>query len=233
MRRIYRYLPAMLLLVSAPLCYAQGLQDLGKDFWRWRANEQPFSVDDIPRLERPEDMRIDWSLRAIERYRVQLEGFEKRFRQLANPAAPISEQVDYRLLGSALARVQWELDINQRWRRDPSFYVDQTLGSMYLSLLPPPPFEASRQTALVSRLRSFPATIEAARANLTDMRQPFADLAIASLADISQRLNVMVEAVAPQLDKEHQTALREAVVPAIAALEGYRTWLQHQPRLRQ
>jgi Bacterial protein of unknown function (DUF885) len=233
MRRIRRCLPVMLLLVSAPLCYAQSLQDLGRDFWRWRANEQPFGVDDIPRLERPANLVIDWSPQAIERYRRQLEEFDRRFKQLADAAAPIPEQVDYRLLGSALARVHWEFDINQRWRRDPSFYVDQTLGSVYLSLLPPPPFEAERQTALVSRLRSFPATIEAARANLTDMRQPFAQLAIASLADISKRLNVMVVAVTPQLDKAHQAELKDAVGPAIAALEGYRTWLEHQPHLRQ
>jgi hypothetical protein len=233
MRRIYRCLPGILLLAFAPICYAQGLQDLGRDFWRWRANEQPFSVDDIPRLERPANLAIDWSPQAIERYRSQLKDFDRRFQQLANPAAPISEQVDYRLLGSALARVHWELDINQRWRRDPSFYVDQTLGSMYLSLLPPPPFEAARQEALVSRLKSFPATIAAARANLMDMRQPFADLAITSLADISKRLNLMVAAVTPQLDKAHQAELRDAVVPAIAALEGYRTWLEHQPHLRQ
>lgn len=188
---------------------------------------------DIPRLERPANLAIDWSPQAIERYRSQLRDFDRRFQQLADPAAPVPKQVDYRLLGSALARVHWELDINQRWRRDPSFYVDQTLGSMYLSLLPPPPFEAARQTALVSRLMSFPATIAAARANLTDMRQPFADLAITSLADISKRLNVTVAAVSPQLDQAHQAEMRKAVVPAIGALEGYRTWLEHQPHLRQ
>lgn len=38
-------LAGILLLAFAPICYAQGLQDLGRDFWRWRANEQPFSVD--------------------------------------------------------------------------------------------------------------------------------------------------------------------------------------------
>src|SRR5271167_1729059 len=29
------------------------LQDLAHDFWQWRAQYQPFSQDDIPRIERP------------------------------------------------------------------------------------------------------------------------------------------------------------------------------------
>jgi uncharacterized protein (DUF885 family) len=232
-RWICRHLPVLLLVVFASMGHAESLQDLGKDFWSWRAREQPFSVDDIPRLERPADLTIDWSPQKIQQYRGQLEDFERRFRQLADPAAPIPEQVDYRLLGSALARVHWELDINPRWRRDPSFYVDQTLGSMYLSLLPPPPFEPARQDALVSRLRSFPATIRAAHENLTDMRQPFAEVAIKSLADISKRLNVMADAVAPQLDTAHRAEMKAAVGPAIATLEGYRAWLEQQPHLRE
>jgi uncharacterized protein (DUF885 family) len=233
MRRICKHLPVWMLLSLMPLCHAESLQDLSKDFWHWRAQEQPFSADDIPRLERPAPLTLDWSPRAIQRDHRQLEDFDRRFRRLANPAAPIPEQVDYRLLGSALARVHWELDINPRWRRDPSFYVDQTLGSMYLSLLPPAPFEPSRQAALVSRLRSFPATLAAARENLTDMRQPFADVAIKSLADISKRLNVMADAVAPQLDAAHRAEMRAALGPAIAALESYKTWLEQQRHLRQ
>jgi uncharacterized protein (DUF885 family) len=223
----------LLALVLTPLSHAESLQTLGKDFWHWRAYEQPFSVDDIPRLERPGDLVINWSPRRIQQYHRQLEDFDRRFQRLANATAPIAEQVDYRLLGSALARVHWELDLNPRWRRDPSFYVDQTLGSMYLSLLPPPPFEAARQEALVSRLRSFPATLAAARENLTDMRRPFADVAIKSLADISKRLKVMADAVAPQLDTTHQTEMREAIGPAIVALEGYRTWLEQRSHMRE
>jgi hypothetical protein len=31
----------------------ESLQDLAKDFWGWRARYQPFTTDDIPRIERP------------------------------------------------------------------------------------------------------------------------------------------------------------------------------------
>ena len=33
---------------------AGALQQLSADFWEWRAAEQPFSFDDIPRLDRPQ-----------------------------------------------------------------------------------------------------------------------------------------------------------------------------------
>ena len=101
----------------------------------------------------------------------------------------MAQQVDYRLVGSALARVHWELDINKRWERDPSFYVDQTLGAIYPPLLPPPPFAKERQTALVSRFERFPAILQAAHENLTDMRKPFADLAVDDLDKIAGRLH--------------------------------------------
>src|ERR1700754_4956093 len=49
--------------------------------------------------------------------------------------------------GSALARVRWELEIEQNWKRNPTFYIDQTLGSVYTLLLPPPPFAEDCQRA--------------------------------------------------------------------------------------
>jgi hypothetical protein len=205
----------LLLLALAPASQAETQQNFASDFWAWRAQEQPFSTDDIPRLDRPADLVIDWSPQAVDRYRSQLANFETRFAKLRDPAAPIPQQVDYRLLGSALARVHWELDIDERWQRDPSFYVDQTLGALYLPLLPPPPFETARQNALVSRLQSFPATLQAARKDLSDIRKPFVDLAVEELAGIGVRLRTVVSEVEPELDAQHAHAL-EAHFPQLS-----------------
>jgi hypothetical protein len=176
---------AVLYSICCQLVWPQpeGLSQLSQDFWNWRAQEQPFSGDDIPRLERPAGVAIDWSPQSIQQKRLQLAAFEARWKILApSSGATISQQVDYRLIGSALARVGWELDIEQGWKRNPAFYIDQALGAMYLLLLPPPPFDASRQAEIVHRLETVPATIRAAKANLTDMRAPFAQLAIDALA---------------------------------------------------
>lgn len=214
---------------------SEGLSQLSQDFWQWRAQEQPFTGDDIPRVERPAGIAIDWSPQGIQQKRQQLAAFEARWKSLApDPGAAIPWQVDYRLTGSALARVRWELDIQQGWKRNPMFYLDQTLGAMYVLLLPPPPFDASRQAELVHRLQTVPATVRAAKANLTDMRAPFARLAIDALDKLPERMKTMREALAPQLTGETNAALAKAADAAVESLADYRKWLQQaEPKLRR
>jgi hypothetical protein len=211
------------------------LSQLSASFWAWRAQEQPFSEDDMPRIERPADFVVNWTLPVVHQRRQQLAAFDRRWKELApGPDTPAPERVDYRLVGSALARVHWELDIQQAWKRNPEFYVDQTLGAMYVLLLPPPPFSAERQRQIVSRLESVPATLQTARENLTDMRQPFARLAIDALNDLPDRIQKMQTALAPQLTGESNAALAKAAAAALPALTEYRTWLQKRlPAMRK
>ena len=62
------------------------------------------------------------------------------------------------MIGSALARVRWELVVNPGWRRNPLFYVEQTLGSLFEDLILPPPAEGSREVAArVARARMIQA----------------------------------------------------------------------------
>jgi uncharacterized protein (DUF885 family) len=138
----------------------------------------------------------------------------------------VHDQVDYRLLGSALARVRWELSIQQTWKRNPQFYVDQTLGSVFVLLLQPPPFAESRQQEIVARIKQIPATLAAARENLTDMRQPFVQLAIESLDQVSERSQKMETALAPQLSAANNEALQQVTPAALTALTQYRAWLE-------
>ena len=141
-----------LLFIYGLSAHADDLGALNESFWRWRAQEQPFTSDDIPRIERPDSFIVDWSSKTISGRLEQLYSFEQRWQRLAPPAGTsIHDQVDYRLLGSAIARVRWELSIEQTWRRDPEFYVYQTLGSVFALLLQPPPFSPSRQQQIVDR----------------------------------------------------------------------------------
>lgn len=228
---------AILLLLggAASWAHADTLSQLSESFWAWRAQEQPFTEDDIPRIERPADFVIDWSAATVEKRRQQLTGFEHRWKRLtpANDAA-LSERVDYRLVGSAIARVRWELDIQQAWKRNPEFYVDQTLGAMYVLLLPPSPFEAKRQQEMIARLESIPATLREAQDNLSDMRQPFAGLAIEVLNDLPSRMQRMQTAISPLLTAENNAALANAAAKAVSALVQYRAWLQTRlPQMRK
>ena len=60
------------LLTAVPLV-ADDLTDLSTDFWNWRVYEQPFSEDDIPRFDRPQDFVIDWSPEKVAQRRTELD----------------------------------------------------------------------------------------------------------------------------------------------------------------
>src|SRR4030095_4783259 len=136
-----------LLLVGREFCQpsaansgADQLQKRADDFWSWRANYAPFTGDDVNRMDRPGGIR-DWSPAALEKRRADLGQFETRWRQIDDSQWAISQQVDYRLIGSALARVHWELEINPRWKRDPNFYIEQTLTPIVEALTVPGPYD--------------------------------------------------------------------------------------------
>ena len=205
---------AFILLASS--LNADNLQSLAHDFWIWRAATQPWTSDDIPRIERPADALPDWAPAAIEARRRALAAFDARWKTLDPKAGTTAEKVDYRLMGSALARVHWELDIVQSCLRDPRFYVDQTVGTVFDALLAPPPITPERARLIEQRLDRIPQTISDAKRNLTAARlmtRPFAELAIASLTDIRARL-AKTPVNAP-----------EKIETAAAALEDYRAWL--------
>jgi uncharacterized protein (DUF885 family) len=220
-------LAACALLLCSPGARAETLSQLGESFWQWRAQEQPFSNDDIPRIDRPAGFAIDWRPQTVKQRLLDLADFERRYRALSPGAeTPIPAQVDYRLVGSAIARVRWELAVEQGWKRNPGFYVDQTLGSLNALLLQPPPFSDERQRALVRRAREIPATLQAAQDNLTDMRQPFIQLAVDSLDQVTARLQRMETGLATQFSAANQRTLHGALPASAAALEHYRAWLQ-------
>ena len=217
------------LLLFSALSSAQSTSDslnqLASDFWSWRAKYRPFSFDDIPRMERPGGVR-DWSAASIARQRSGLADFERRWKTLSTDGGSPAERVDYRLLGSALARVRWELDVNPRWQRDPIFYVEQTAGALLEVLLPPPPFDSARAEEIVVRTENIPSLLDQARENLKPIA-PFAQLAINSLSDIDSRLSRAEPGISPLLpDEAQRVRFHKAIAAASAALLAYRAWLQ-------
>ncbi|MFN7978757.1 MAG: DUF885 family protein [Vicinamibacterales bacterium] len=223
MRRLLTLL-VCLAAVAAPAA-ADPLDDLARDFWTWRAATQPSTGDDIPRLERPAGWLPDWSRDAVAARRKALAGFEQRYRAIDASSWPVPRQVDYRLIGSALARVTWELDGAPAWRRDPSFYIQQALGPVFDVLLSPPPVTAARADLVLARLAHVPRITAQATANLDDARAPFARLAIDTLAGIETRLATL----ATELDTATPSHAGRFTAPATAAaraLADYRAWLQ-------
>jgi uncharacterized protein (DUF885 family) len=204
------------------------VEKLADDFWRWRAQYQPFNTDDIPRIERADGRKRSWSAASVTQQKQELAQFDARWKALGSQKRPTAQQVDYRLLGSALARVHWELDVNRRWQRDPTFYVEQTMTAVLEMLLPPPPFDSTRAHELILRLQNIPSLLAEGEANLQHPAAPFARLAVDSLADIRGSLAVVLREVGPMLPDPERAQLRPAIESATAGLESYRAWLQQR-----
>jgi len=227
---------AVLLLIPSSLIAQDkpdSLDDLATQFWAWRAKYRPFTSDDVPRIERPGGMR-DWSAASIAKQRAEIAEFERHWKGMDTGNLPVARKIDYRLMGSAIARVRWELDFNPRWQRDPTFYVEQTMGALQEALMAPPPFAETRSKEIVERADNIPSILQQGKANLKPIA-PFAKLAIGSLSDIDIRLQRVDSGVSPLLTGEGQRSrFQAAVLRASKALVEYREWLkQNLATMRQ
>ena len=203
------------------------LQTLSRKFWAWRAGHMPISYDDIPRMERPAGWVPDWSEAAVAQRREDLAAFTKELKAINPSSWPVNQQVDYRLIASALARVRWELDITRSHEVNPDFYVHQTLGAIFLLLLKPAPFDSDRCKEIIIRLQSIPATVEAGKQNLKQSAiQPFAIAAIEKLTNVRRYLATVATELEPLYDPAQTSELGPATDKAIVALESLRNWLE-------
>jgi uncharacterized protein (DUF885 family) len=212
-----------------PKAESQALEKLASDFWAWRAKYAPFSADDVNRIERPGPAAAgrDWSRSAIDSHRKELAEFEARWKKIDASAWPISAQVDYRLIGSALARVRWELDVNPRWKRDPNFYIEQTLTPIVEALTVPAPYDEARSREILTRIENIPAILQQAEANLEKPPAPFATVSIQALDGTRERLHKMAAALRSSTTLKEQE-LNAAADRAADALEHFRAWLQER-----
>ena len=154
-----------------------------------------------------------------------MEVFESRWANMRSPQWSKEQQVDYELVESALARVRWELDVNPRWKRDPTFYIEQTLTPLLEWIAVPGPYNESRSREFLQRIDNIPAIVQAAQENLSTPPAPFVRAAIRSLTDVRTQLRTMAVSIRRETTS-NQSALMEAVGRATESLEKFRSWLQ-------
>jgi uncharacterized protein (DUF885 family) len=227
----------VLFLSALPFSASGGLQadsldKLANDFWNWRAKFAPFTGDDVNRIERPGGIR-DWSRASIDKQRKDLAEFEARWKKLNPTTWPIPQQVDYKLIGSALSRVCWELDINPRWRRDPNFYTAQTLTALVEALTVPAPYDEAHSREILTRVEDIPAILSQGIGNLDNPPAPFAAVAIQNLEGIRGRLRTMATSLVRSTTLKPEE-LSAACERAADALEKFQARLKELlPRLPQ
>ncbi|MBB1159203.1 MULTISPECIES: DUF885 family protein [Amycolatopsis] len=213
---------------------AHALAELAAEFRGWRTQTQPDSGDDVPRVDRPAGWLADWSASAVAKRRLALADYTERHQAVDVSGEPVSVQVDGRLLGSALARVHWELDLLRGWQRNPGFYVEQALLQIFNLLLMPPPFDRQRVADLVRNLRHVPVVLGQGRENLPGhAAAPFAEQTLRGLATAAADVELAMAELAAFLAAAGDSLPETAELPAAAgeaarALDAYRDWLGSQ-----
>ena len=221
-----------LALFASSQTQADSLNKLAGDFWSWRAEYAPFTGDDVNRMQRPGGSR-DWSRASIDRRGNDLEQFESRWKKIDPSSWPIAKQVDYKLIGSALSRVRWELDVNPRWKRDPNFYTEQTLTALAEALTVPAPFDEARSREILTRIENIPSILQQGAENLENPPAPFATVAINNLDGIRERLRRMASSLVASKTL-NADKLKSACERAADALEKFQQQLKEKlPNLPQ
>jgi len=200
------------------------LDKLSSDFWSWRVKYAPFTGDDVNRLERPGGVR-DWSAAAIDKRGRDLKDFDARYQKIDASGWPVPQQVDYRLIGSALSRVHWELEVNPSWKRDPNFYIEQTLTPIVEALTVPGPYDEAHSREILTRIENVPSILQQGSENLDKAPGPFTTVAIQALEGVRERLRKMATSLRPVTTLEEKE-LNGATNRAADALEHFRATLQ-------
>ena len=202
------------------------IQALAQQFFEWRRIQQPATGDDINRVERPDGWVPDFSPKALTSYREQTQAYLDSLERLETDGWGVPAQVDARLLKAAVQRVHWELNVLAAPQRNPLFYIDQTLGSVFELLVVSSPMTAKRAENILLRLEHFPETLKHARKNLDRPVRPFAEATIAALDGIGQRLTQMEAGLIPVFPSDQHRRLARAVKNAGSALQKYARWLE-------
>lgn len=166
-------------------------------------------------------------------YNAQLKLFRHRLLSLEQAGWTTADSVDFLLLRSAIARVDFEMNLVRSARRNPEFYVQQSLGAVYELLLEPPPFSEARTLNLIARLESIPGTLKTARDNLTEPVAAFGKLTVGDLGNIASQLEMLTKELKLLIPTPNRGRIIDAVDKAADALVNYREWIKKElPKMK-
>jgi len=207
---------------------ADSLDKLATDFWAWRAKYAPFTGDDVNRIEaagRRSRLVASSDRQSTKR---SLPEFEARWKKLDATGWPIPKRVDYRLIGSALSRGRWELDVNPRWKRDPNFYIAQTLTPVVEALTVPGPYNAARSREILTRIENIPSILQQGVANLEKAAGAICHGGNSSVGKYSSASASKWRTALLRSTTLNEQELSDATYRAADALEKFRQWLQEK-----
>lgn len=222
------------------------LESLAADYYRLRAaTSQPMSPDDVPRCERPVGWAPDFSEEAMSGMLRDYEQYSERFRSILRDSKPEhwsrEQQVDAAIVMAHLERLRWEQTVLRANRRNPDFFITQTLGAVQevlvgANLLTSP--SDPRLAELLVRLQAVPRVLDQGRAllSLGEAEGEFAVIALSNLEGRDGCCRRMIEAITATLETGwgEEAQFLAAADEADDALQRYRNWLaEAQPTMRK
>ena len=205
------------------------VQDLGREFWAWRIPSSYRTPDDVPRVEHPIDWVPEFDRESARRRLERAAEFRRRWDEIDVSGDSVPNQVDYRLIGSAISRVEWEVGILRNWERDAVMQVHQALGPAYDLMVPAAPFDTDRQDGVIFQLHQVGPQLAVARDNLARAgTAALAGAAVRLLEDIDDALPRSVSELGSHFDRGRRGPLAEAGAEATRQLVAFREWLRER-----
>lgn len=236
-RQVKQHLPGLILAIIVgffpALAVAQNqgsstnreLAALANEFETWRAINQPVTPSAILRINRPADWNSDWTQSALVQRKSEYRQLQSRQKSLNTLGYTTADRVDQVLLGAAMERIHWQLEILGIPRRNPGFYIEQTLGSVYEILIETPEPDQSRMEALTERLLLFPTLFNTAKLMLDHTVPELAQAAVERLGDTDQTVDLLEESLTPFLVAELEEDFALGLRAARQSLASYKDWL--------
>src|SRR4029453_9218385 len=112
-------------------------------------------------------------------------------------------------------------------KRDPTFYIAQTLTPIVEALTVPGPYDATHSREILTRIGNIPSILQQGVENLDKPPAPSATVAIQALENIRPRLRQMATALLKSTTLKEQE-LNDATDRAADALEKFRQELQQK-----
>lgn len=171
----------------------------------------------------------DFASVAVDRWRNELRGFQKRLDGMPRAKWSVTDQVDWYLLLAEMNQADFDLRVLRPWARDPGFYlsiVADRIGD-------PDKLTDAQADALTKRLSGAPGLLEKARNTLADATRWHTEIALHDIDTVESSESVQMRYLGPLATLRNvektataRPALAGAAKAAADAVASYGAWLR-------
>lgn len=211
---------------SVPEASPRELLNFSHEFHAWLDANRPVTPFAVLRNTRPPGWAPDWSEGALHQRKLDYLRFQSRLKALESPEFEVGDQIDAAILKATIDGVHWDLEVLARHRRDPGFYLDQTLGSIFEVLIRTPEPTEADVAEVIRRLHRFTPIINEAKSGLDQTVPELADAAIARIGDADVRVDALKAGLDPFVSDRLRYDFNVGLRAARQSLTTFKDWLE-------